>query len=176
MQNFDNTSTTLQPVFDIMTQFKNDLLKAGSPLTFIKNNLMDEGMLPVHPDNNCDFDDDDNVIFGSLLTTGGHAAIDIEVCKDDDGTNYTYYVFADKFNAPTIYVNYDNTGKPTDLCFGYDNLNDWLNSVFCNLGQIINKDEYTINTSDYLIEVSIDNDYTNGVARPYAAVYITLKF
>lgn len=158
MKNFDQTATTLQPVFDIMQQFKNDLLKAGNPLTFIKTNLMDEGMLPVHPDNNCDFDNDNNILFGSLITADGHTAIDIEVCKDKSGTDCTYYVFADKFNMPTVYVTYDNTGKPTELCFTYDNLPDFLNSVFCNLGQVINKDSYEIKMGTYLLDIDIDDD------------------
>lgn len=179
MKNFDQTATTLQPVFEIMQQFKNDLLKAGNPLTFIKTNLLDTGMLPVHPDNKCDFDNDGNITFGSLVMNDGLAAIDIEVCKDKSGTNCTYYVFADKFNMPTVYVTYDNTGKPTELCFGYDNLPDYLNSVFYMMGQVTNKDNYEIKMGDYLIDVYIDTDCFGNmydVEHCAIAIYITLKF
>lgn len=178
MKNFDQTATTLQPVFEIMQQFKNDLLKAGNPLTFIKTNLMDDGMLPVHPANNCDFDNDGNILFGSLITSDNHAAIDISTIKDNDGTSYDYMVFANKFNAPTISVTYDNTGKPVDLCFSYDNLPAFLNNVFCNLGRITNKDNYKINIGDYLIEVYIDTDCFGNMydaGHCDACVYITLK-
>lgn len=165
-------TTNLQPVFDIMQQFKYDLLKAGNPITFIKYNLLDKGMLPLHKDKNCDFDKDGNIIYGSLKTANGYAAIDIEVDKDKNGTNCTYYVFADKFNAPTISVTYNNTGKPVDLCFTYDNLPDFLNNVFCNLGQITNKDRFVINLYDYVIDVDIDDDDN----KKFANVSITLIF
>lgn len=171
-------TTSLQPVFDIMQQFKYDLLKHGNPLTFIKYNLLDKGMLPLHKDKNCTFDKDGNIIYGSLKTANGYTAIDINLIKGNDDNDYCYTVFAEKFSKPTIGVTYDNTGKPITLCFNYENLPGFLNNVFCNLGIITNKDNYKIKMGDYLIDVYIDTDcFCNmyDVGHCNACVYITLK-
>lgn len=168
----------LEPIFDIMQTFRHDLLKHGNPLTFIKYNLLDAGMLPLHKDKNCDFDDDGNIVYGSLKTTNGYTAIDINLIKGHNDNTYCYNVFADKFSKPTIGVTYDDTGKPVKLCFNCENLPDFLNNVFCMLGQIINKDNYEIKIGYYLVDVYIDTDcfgnmYDDGHCN--ACLYITLK-
>lgn len=179
MQKFTDSylTTNLQSVFNIMQQFKHDLLNHCNPLTFIQNNLLHESMLPLHTSKDCTIDTNSNIIYGSLKTLNGDTAVDVNVINVNDGTDYCYTVYTDKFDAIiVISVTYDNTGSPVKLCFNLQDLPPSLNSVFCTLGQILNKDEYTINIDDYLIDVFLDSDCTDGTIFPFAAVYITLNF